>query len=90
MSGRIDPRLDYSRDHTTDLLRMLSDGAVSGRWTPRRKTAALELLKRGVLTVDQLDERYGVQAHEVEEWKARAGRFGVMGLAVTLLQEVGR
>lgn len=80
----------YTGHHTTDLLRALTDGAVSGRWTPKRKAAALELLKRGVLTLDQLDAKYGVQKHEVEEWRARAKSFGLPGLFTTRLQEIGR
>lgn len=75
---------------TTERLQGLIDGTKrSGRWTPIRKAAALTLLGRGDLTEAQLLEIYGVQAHEVANWKQRRKRYGRKGLAVGRLQELG-
>jgi hypothetical protein len=60
----------------------------SGRWTPARKMAVLNLISSGQITQATAMERYGVTGDELESWARRYHRFGEAGLRSTKVQEL--
>lgn len=58
----------------------------SGRWTPARKMAVLNLISSGQITQATARERYGVTGDELDAWQRRYQRYGERGLKQTTLQ----
>lgn len=61
----------------------------TGRWTPQRKDALLNLLKAKAITTSTCLELYGFSADELDEWSRRRAAFGTKGLKVLQLQACG-
>ena len=68
---------------------MLSELPTPGtkRWVIRRKAAVVEAVKSGVITLDEVCQRYDISAEEFAIWQELIDRHGVRGLRVTKLKD---
>lgn len=60
------------------------------RWTPSKKAALVEAIRRREILPASAMRDHGISEEELESWLRRHDRFGVAGLSVRRLQEVGR
>ena len=56
------------------------------RWVVRRKAEVVAAVNGGLLTVDEVLERYGLTLEEFASWQRAVDRSGMHGLRVTRLQ----
>jgi len=56
------------------------------RWVIRRKAQLVAAVQAGVLTLDEVFQRYSVSAEEFESWRSALQRHGVYGLRTTRTQ----
>ena len=56
------------------------------RWTAPRKSAVLEALRSGKLTLEEAGERYALSIEEIRAWERHFERHGVYGLHATRVQ----
>ncbi len=56
------------------------------RWVARRKAEVVAAVDGGLLTFDEVSERYGLSIEEFAAWKTAVERSGMAGLRVTRLQ----
>ena len=57
------------------------------RWTARRKAAIVMALQNGLITLEELCERYGMTPEEYVEWSLAFDRSGVRGLCTTRIRK---
>ena len=55
-------------------------------WTPRRKAEVVAAVAGGLLTVDEVFERYQLSVEEFAGWQRAVDRFGMPGLKQTRLK----
>lgn len=60
--------------------------AAHSRWTIRRKAEVVAALKGGLLTIDEVCERYSLTTEELALWQNSVDRSGMQGLRVTRIQ----
>jgi transposase-like protein len=60
--------------------------AGTTRWVIRRKAEVVAAVDGGLLTMEQVCERYGLSLEELAAWRRLAERSGMQGLRVTQLQ----
>lgn len=56
------------------------------RWVARRKAEVVAAVHGGLLTIDEVCERYGLTLEEFASWQRGVERSGMQGLRVTKLQ----
>ncbi len=56
------------------------------RWVVRRKAEVVAAVNGGLLSVDEVCERYGLTAEEFAGWQRAIDRSGMPGLRVTRIQ----
>ncbi|MEY4159888.1 MAG: hypothetical protein RLZZ136_509 [Pseudomonadota bacterium] len=56
------------------------------RWVVRRKAEVVAAVNGGLLTIDEVCERYGLTLEEFASWQRAVDRSGMQGLRVTRLQ----
>ena len=56
------------------------------RWVVRRKAEVVAAVNGGLLTVDEVCERYGLTVEEFASWQRAIDRSGMPGLRVTRIQ----
>ena len=56
------------------------------RWVVRRKAEVVAAVNGGLLTIDEVCERYGLTIEEFASWQRAVDRSGMQGLRVTRLQ----
>lgn len=56
------------------------------RWVVRRKAEVVAAVDGGLLTFDEVCERYGLSLEEFAGWKRAVERSGMAGLRVTRIQ----
>lgn len=56
------------------------------RWVVRRKAEVVAAVKGGLLTVDEVCERYKLSVEEFASWQRAVDRVGMPGLRVTRIQ----
>ena len=56
------------------------------RWVPRRKAEVVAAVHGGLLTIDEVCERYDLTLEEFASWQRGVERSGLQGLRVTRLQ----
>jgi len=56
------------------------------RWVVRRKAEVVAAVNGGLLTVDEVCERYGLTLEEFAGWQRAVDRSGMPGLRVTRIQ----
>src|SRR5437763_8558500 len=56
------------------------------RWVVRRKAEVVAAVNGGLLTVDEVCERYGLGVEEFATWQRAVDRSGMPGLRVTRIQ----
>ena len=56
------------------------------RWVVRRKAEVVAAVNGGLLTIDELCERYGLTLEEFAGWQRAVDRSGMQGLRVTRTQ----
>jgi hypothetical protein len=56
------------------------------RWVVRRKAEVVAAVNGGLLTFDEVCERYGLTLEEFAGWKRAVERSGMAGLRVTRIQ----
>lgn len=56
------------------------------RWVVRRKAEVVAAVKGGLLTVEEVCDRYGLTAEEFAGWQHAIDRSGMPGLRVTRIQ----
>jgi len=56
------------------------------RWVVRRKAEVVAAVSGGLLTVDDVCERYDLSAEEFASWQRAVERSGMPGLRVTRIQ----
>ena len=56
------------------------------RWVVRRKAEVVAAVNGGLLTVDEVCERYGLTVEEFAGWQRAIDRSGMPGLRVTRIQ----
>ena len=56
------------------------------RWVVRRKTEVVAAVYGGLLTIDEVLERYGLTLEEFASWQRAVDRSGMQGLRVTRIQ----
>ena len=60
--------------------------ANTTRWVVRRKAEVVAAVNGGLLTVDEVCERYGLTLEEFAGWQRSIDRSGMPGLRVTRIQ----
>lgn len=60
--------------------------ADTTRWVVRRKAEVVAAVNGGLLTVDEVCERYGLTVEEFAGWQRAIDRSGMPGLRVTRIQ----
>ena len=56
------------------------------RWVVRRKAEVVAAVNGGLLTIDEVCERYRLTLEEFASWQRAVDRSGMQGLRVTRLQ----
>jgi hypothetical protein len=56
------------------------------RWVVRRKAEVVAAVNGGLLTIDEVCERYGLTLEEFASWQRAVDRSGMQGLRVTRIQ----
>jgi hypothetical protein len=56
------------------------------RWVVRRKAEVVSAVNGGLLTVDEVCERYSLSLEEFASWQRAVDRSGMPGLRVTRIQ----
>lgn len=56
------------------------------RWVVRRKAEVVAAVNGGLLSVDEVLERYGLTLEEFASWQRAVDRSGMQGLRVTRIQ----
>ena len=56
------------------------------RWVIRRKAEVVAAVNGGLLTIDEVLERYGLTLEEFASWQRAGDRSGMQGLRVTRIQ----
>jgi hypothetical protein len=56
------------------------------RWVVRRKAEVVAAVNGGLLTIDDVLERYGLTLEEFAGWQRSVDRSGMQGLRVTRIQ----
>ena len=56
------------------------------RWIPRRKAEVVAAVHGGLLTIDEVCERFDLTLEEFASWQRGVERSGLQGLRVTRLQ----
>ena len=56
------------------------------RWVVRRKAEVVAAVNGGLLSVDEVCERYGLSVEEFAAWQRAVDRSGMPGLRVTRIQ----
>src|SRR3546814_10291386 len=64
--------------------------ADTTRWVVRRKAEVVAAANGGLLTVDEVCDRYGLTAEEFASWQRAIDRSGMPGLCVTRIQHYKR
>lgn len=60
--------------------------ASTTRWVVRRKAEVVAAVNGGLLTVDEVCQRYGLSLEEFAGWQRAIDRSGMPGLRVTRIQ----
>ena len=60
--------------------------ASTTRWVVRRKAEVVAAVNGGLLTFDEVCERYDISLEEFASWKRAVERSGMPGLRVTRIQ----
>lgn len=60
--------------------------ANTTRWVVRRKAEVVAAVNGGLLTVDEVCERYNLSLEEFASWQRAVDRIGMPGLRVTRIQ----
>ena len=60
--------------------------ADTTRWVVRRKAEVVAAVKGGLLTVDEVCQRYNLTVEEFAGWQRAIDRSGMPGLRVTRIQ----
>ncbi|MGN6268425.1 MAG: CtrA inhibitor SciP [Sphingomonas sp.] len=60
--------------------------ADTTRWVVRRKAEVVAAVNGGLLTVDEVCDRYGLTVEEFASWQRAIDRSGMPGLRVTRIQ----
>ena len=60
--------------------------ADTKRWVIRRKAEVVAAVNGGLLTIDEVLERYSLTLEEFASWQRAVERSGMQGLRVTRLQ----
>jgi hypothetical protein len=58
----------------------------TSRWVVRRKAEVVAAVNGGLLTVDEVCERYNLTVEEFAAWQRAVDRSGMPGLRVTRIQ----
>ena len=61
--------------------------ANTTRWVVRRKAEVVAAVNGGLLTVDDVCQRYGLTVEEFAGWQRAIDRSGMPGLRVTRIQQ---
>ena len=56
------------------------------RWVIRRKAEVVAAVNGGLLTIDEVLDRYGLTLEEFASWQRAVDRSGMQGLRVTRIQ----
>jgi hypothetical protein len=56
------------------------------RWVVRRKAEVVAAVNGGLLSIDEVCERYGLTLEEFAGWQRAVDRSGMQGLRVTRIQ----
>ncbi len=56
------------------------------RWVVRRKAEVVAAVNGGLLTIDEVCDRYGITLEEFASWQRAVDRSGMQGLRVTRIQ----
>jgi hypothetical protein len=56
------------------------------RWVVRRKAEVVAAVNGGLLTIDEVCQRYGLTLEEFASWQRAVDRSGMQGLRVTRIQ----
>ena len=57
------------------------------RWVVRRKAEVVAAVNGGLLSIDDVCERYGLTLEEFASWQRAVDRSGMPGLRVTRIQQ---
>ena len=57
------------------------------RWVMRRKAEVVAAVNGGLLTIDEVHERYSLTLEEFASWQRAMDRSGMKGLRVTRIQK---
>jgi transposase-like protein len=58
------------------------------RWTARRKASVVAAVLSGIITIEEVCQRYGLSVDEFLSWYNAMQRHGLQGLRITKLQNV--
>ena len=56
------------------------------RWVPRRKAELVAAVRGGLISLEDVRDRYGISEQEFQSWANVIGNHGVKGLRSTRLQ----
>lgn len=79
------PRAVTLPDGSTMTRADLPDPRVA-RWVASRKAAVVRAVQHGLVSRDEVLDRYGLSAEELDSWMAAVERFGEPALKATAVQ----
>ena len=56
------------------------------RWVPKRKAELVAAVRGGLISLDDVSQRYGISEEEFQSWEKGLAAFGVKGLRTTRAQ----
>lgn len=60
---------------------------TTDRWVIRRKAEVVAAVSGGLLSIDEVCERYSMTLEEYASWERAVDRSGMLGLRVTRIQQ---
>ena len=60
---------------------------MSDRWVIRRKAKVVAAVRGGLLSLEEVCERYSLSVEEYLSWQSSVDRFGLAGLRTTKVQQ---
>jgi hypothetical protein len=64
--------------------------ADTKRWVIRRKAELVAAVRGGLISLDEVCERYNLSVEEFRSWEETLSRHGIRGLRTTKLQDYRR
>lgn len=83
-----EPRVNFVRGPDGNVLTLLDlPPRDTKRWVVRRKAEIVAAVRGGMLTLEEVVDRYGLSVEEFLGWQRQIDKYGLSGLRVTRVQQ---